>query len=73
MIEVDGIAADLESLDEESVKVTADWQQFAQEESIEQIKEAVYRIPLTVTFPRESTVSVVRDVYVSVKVTEAEA
>lgn len=73
MIEVDGIAADLESLDEDSVKVTADWQQFAQEESIEQIKEAVYRIPLTVTFPRESTVSVVRDVYVSVKVTEAEA
>ncbi len=73
MIEVDGIAADLEALDEDGVKVTADWQQYAQEESIEQIKEVVYRIPLTVTFPRESTVSVVRDVYVSVKVTETDA
>lgn len=73
MIEVDGIAADLEALDEDGVKVTADWQQYAQEESIEQIKEVVYRMPLTVTFPRESTVSVVRDVYVSVKVTETDA
>lgn len=72
MIEVDGIAADLESLDEDSIKVTADWEQFARNESLDQIKEAVYRIPLTVTFPRESTVSVVRDVYVSVKVTAEE-
>ena len=73
MIEVDGIAADLEMLDENSVKVTADWEQYAQNESLDAIKEAVYRIPLTVTFQRESTASVVREVYVSVKITEKEA
>lgn len=73
MIEVDGIATDLEMLDENSVKVTADWEQYAQNESLDAIKEAVYRIPLTVTFQRESTASVVREVYVSVKITEKEA
>lgn len=70
MIEVNGSAADLEALTESDVKVSVDWEQYARKEEVDKIRESVYRIPLTVTFSREDTISLARDVTVGVKITQ---
>lgn len=69
-LEVSGSSADLDALTEGDVQLNIDWGMYAKDQQIATIKEAVYRIPVDVSFAKANTILLTRDVAVNVKVTE---
>lgn len=72
VFEINGSAADLEALSESDIKLSIDWEQYAQDQAVSDIKEVTYRVPLTIEFVKENTVTLSRGVAVNMKVTKKE-
>lgn len=69
-IELNGSAADLETLSEEDIQLSIDWEEYTSSQNIDPTKEATYRVPVTVTLAKDNTVQLARENLVNVKVTK---
>ena len=69
-IEVSGSQEDISNLSSDDVKYSVNWEEFMKSQDMEETKPGTYRIPLSISFAKENTISASKDIVLVVKISE---